>query len=581
MGLIPEQDLVARALLQHFAPLKGVRGAAALIGINGRWSEAARFGEVLTDRLEPAVRAFGQQEGGAVEPLPSGGWAAVYNTRAPGLDMVLVLNIAAIGPADLQSLLEGVELRVGWVLVAALRANTREDGERSLAAELGAGLLLGAARARDRGALADLWLAQLEAIYHPALAAILWTPAGAPRLAVVSGGGPVTSESGHRNQLQDLARRAVEARVPVLVAAAAGDHALPVDPALADLGAASAWIIPIEDGREVAAVAVLCLSAAPAQAPGPALADQVAALLSESLTVQTRAHPRLLRRLGNWLLAGFVAVFGKTLWKLKVAVLLLALSVSVAALTPAVQRPGFTATVEAVDRQIISAAFDGFLSRAPYQSGDKVAAGDVLVQLDDSDVRLQLTQRRSELAEIETQLQTARAQRDSARVRQLETRRDQGRIAIALLERQLERAAAVADRPMIVVGGDAWRRVGDRVRLGEPLLELASPDRFRLRAFVGEDWVSDLADGTVGEVALTAFPDRPIPVTLLGIGRDAAMVNGEYAFPVLLELTPPPDLSVLDGMRGVVRLDLGQGSLLYVYTHGLRRWVDRTLWRWG
>ena len=67
----------------------------------------------------------------------------------------------------------------------------------------------------------------------------------------------------------------------------------------------------------------------------------------------------------------------------------------------------------------------------------------------------------------------------------------------------------------------------------------------------------------------------------LGIGRDAAMVNGEYAFPVLLELTPPPDLSVLDGMRGVVRLDLGQGSLLYVYTHGLRRWVDRTLWRWG
>jgi len=579
MGLIPEQDLVAQALLQHFAPLKGVRGAAVLIGRGGRWEEAARFGDVLAERHEAAVRAFGQTDGGTVEPLPTGGWAATYATRAPALDLLLVVNIAAVGPTELQTLLEAVELRTGWVLIAALRSGSRDTSERSLAAELGAGLLLGAARAQDRSSLADLWVAQLEAIYRPRLAAICWTPAGLPRLAVVSGGGPVTGQSDRRMQLQELSRRAVEARVPVVLGTEGAEAQ--DDPTLADLDARTVWLIPVEDGREVAAVAILCLDAAKADGPGTALADQVAALLSESLAVQSRAHPRMLRRLGNWLLAGFVALFGRSLWKLKLAALVVALALTFAALTPSEQRPGFTARVEALDRQIVSAAFDGFLAEAPFQSGDRVAAGDLLVRLDDSDIRLQLTQRRSELAETETQLQNARAQRDSARVRQLETRRDQGQIAISLLERQVQRSSAVSDRAMIVVGGDAWRRVGDRVRLGEPLLELASPDRFRLRAFVSEDWIADLGDGMAGEVALSAFPDQPIPARLVGIGRDASMVNGEYVFPVLLDLMPPPGLAVLDGMRGVVRLDMGEESLLSIYTRGLRRWADRMLWRWS
>lgn len=582
MGLIPEHDLVARALAQHFAPLKGVRGAAALVNDNGQWAEVARFGDTLPDRHEAAVRAFGPEGGGSVEPLPTGGWAATYMARASGLDLVLVLNIAALGPAELKMLLDTVELRAGWLMVAALRARDSGDADRSLAAEVGAQLLLGAARARDRGALADLWVARLETVYRPALAAILWVGADQPRLAVVSGGGSVSGHSDRRRQLQDMARHAVEARVPVLLAAdAAMAQGLTVDAALRDFDAASAWIIPVEDGREVVAVAVICLPGPPAQAPGPALADQVAAILSESLTVHTRAHPRPLRRLGNWLTAGFVALFGKTLWKLKLATLLFALVLLVAALVPSSQRPAFTARVEAEDRMIMSAPFDGFLSGAPFQPGDSVGAGETLVSLDDSDIRLQLTQRRSELAETETQLQAARAQRDSARVRQLETRRDQGLIAVSLLERQLERATLRVDRPVLVVGGDAWRRVGDRVRLGEPLLEVASPDRFQLRAFVGEDWISSLAEGTSGSVVLTAFPDRPIPVTLSVVGRDPAMTNGEYAFPVLLDLAAPSDLAVLDGMRGVVRLDLGEGSLLYVYTYGLRRWFDRTLWRWG
>lgn len=580
MGPIPEHTLLERALLQHFLPLKGVRGAAVLLGEEGRWSRAASFGEALSDRHEEKLQSLGAAEGGSVEPLPGGGWIATYRSRGAEIDFVLIVNIAPLGPTELRSLLDGIELRSGWLVVAAHRLRLRREEDLSLAAGNAAPFLLGAAQARGLDALANLWIAQLEQIYRPSLAAVVWTGAGSSRLAVVSGGGSVDGQSDDRIHLQDIATRAVEARIPLLLSAEAGGE-YPSDLRLQRFGAASAWLIPVDDRREVAAVLLLFLPAPPANAPGAALADQVAALLSESLTIQQRAHPHLLRRVANWLLRGMTALFGRTLWKLKLALLLFVALLTLAALLPAERRPAFTARVEAEDRQIVSAPFDGFLAEAPFQSGDRVAAGGLLIQIDDTDIRLQLTQRRSEMAEAEAQLQTARAQRDSARVRQIETRLEQIRISISLLEGQRDRAAHRAERPMIVIGGDAWRRIGDRVRLGEPLLELASPDNFHLRAFVGEDWISALSAETTGAVVLTAFPDQPIKARLSGIGRDPVMMNGEYAFPVLLSLSAPAGLDVLDGMRGIVRLDLGRASVLDVYTRGLRRWLDRTLWRWG
>lgn len=580
MGLTGGAGLIERALVQHFATLKGVVGASVLTGEGSLWAEQAAFGRTLPERHEAAVRAYSPEGGGAVEPLPDGGWFATYGVRASGLDLLLELTIAPLGPADLKPLLDLVELRAGWLMVAALQARAAVHEDRALAAEVGTQLLLGAARARGRGALADLWIARMEQVFRPVMAAAFWVRAGRPALAVVSGGGPVEGTSDLRRLLEELAQLAVDRRVPVPVLAQGDENGhWRVEPALSRLDVGSAWVIPVEQGGEVAAVVLLCLSEpVPEQ---PELADQVAALLAESLAIQARAHPRLLRRLANWFLSGFVALFGTALWKLKLAIVLLALGLVGAALTPATQRPAFTARIEAGDRRIVSAPFDGFLAEAPFQSGDRVAAGDVLIRIDDSDIRLQLTQRRSELSETEAELQSARAAGDSARVRLLETRRDQGAIAVSLLERQVTRATHRADRPAQVVGGDAWRRVGDRVRLGDPLLELAAPDSFRLRAFVPEDWVSALAEGTTGAAVLTAFPDRPLAVSLTGIGRDPTLMNGEFVFPVLLDLATPDGIEVLDGMRGVVRLDLGGGSLLSVYTYGLRRWVDRTLWRWG
>ena len=79
---------------------------------------------------------------------------------------------------------------------------------------------------------------------------------------------------------------------------------------------------------------------------------------------------------------------------------------------------------------------------------------------------------------------------------------------------------------------------------------------------------------------MAAYPDQPIPVTLTQITADAQNRGGINAFGAWARFDAPPDLPLLEGMRGIVRFDAGADSMLGVYTRGLRQWLRKTIWRW-
>lgn len=596
--------LLHRAVLRHLADVKGLRGVQVFVGQRGDWTEATRRGDIAPDLHRRVLAAFDPAAGGAVEALeaPQGGWLATYMMGGPGVDLVVILTLAALDPAALQSRLSSIEAKIGWLMVAAV-TDRREGLEgRSLGGEIGARILLDAAAARTRRMLADQWIARLERVWSPDLVAVLWVSGGSASLAAVSGGGLIERPSDARGDLEALARAAVANRAPILVAdnSASGPHPADAeappgaDAALAGrlraealaclerLGAHAAAVLPVYERQDaVAVVAVLFEGDAPAAATRPEAAEVVATFLGESAAIQRRAHPRPLRRLWTWVGDGARAVFGRTAWKLKAALALLAGAIAVAAAVPSQLQPTFTARVEAVDRRIVSAPYDGFLAAADFQPGDRIPAGAMLVAMEDSDLRLRLAQVRAEAAAVEAELQTARARRDTAQVRLLEARRAQAGAQRDLLDRQIALSRFTAPSPAIVVGGDAWQRVGDRVRLGEPLLELAAADSFRVLAFVDEDWIAALSSAAAGTLLLTAYPQRPVPVVLAGIGADPAQVDGANAFPVWFEIAVPVEMDILDGMRGVLRVDVGERSALEAYSRGLRRWAARVLWRFG
>lgn len=599
--------LFERALRRHLAGLQGLAGVQGFVGHAGLgpagdWTEAARFGDVPLDVYQRILDRFDPEAGGSVEPLGDSGeaWLATYMVSGPGLDLVLIFKLSGLNPAQLQTTLSAIETRAGWLFIAALSDRGEALDSRTLSGQIGAQVLMEAARARSRRLLADQWIARLESVFHPGLTAVLWIQAEKPKLASISGGGAIERPSDARSALEALAALAIRHRTPMLIGQ---DQSGPVD-ALADtsaqnpdpaaarlldeaeilverLGGKRGIILPVYDGDDAGSVVVLLFE----NDHGPALrvegAEALATLLGEALAIQSHAHPSLFLRLGNWVAGRVGAIFGKTAWKLKLAILIMAAIVVTAAFIPSTVKPGFTARVEARERLVVSAPFDGFLSAAPFQLGDRVAPGDLLVAMEDADLRLRLSQIRAEIAGLDAEIQTARAQRDTAEVRLLDARKQQSIVDLDLVERQLELASFDAGSDALVVGGDAWRRVGDRVRLGEPLMELAMSGAFRVLAFVDEDWISDMPVGAQGELLLTAYPDAPMLVTLTAMGGRPETRDGVNAFPVWLDFDDAPNLQILDGMRGVVRIIVSERSLLEAYSRGAVRWFGRTLWRWS
>ncbi len=598
-----QYPLFQKALGRHLSGIRGMKGINAFLREGETWREVSRLGQTQPERVDPTLMAFDPAGGGAVEAIEGSdlGWSASYMLGGPGLDMVLLLRLDGLSPSNLQTQLSMIEAKVGWLMIAALSDRTEEIGSVALGAEIGSQVLLDAARARTRRQLADQWIARLERALSPDLIAVAWVRGGQPKLVALSGGGMIERNSEARSQIEALADHAVRARAPQIIAPDA-----PLDPDMPDpdeqdlpdpaeqsaredalarvelLGGERGLSMPIYNGDEAEAVVVAIWSAGSAAGPlHIEAADLVAQVLGESLTIQARAFPSILRRLGNWVWAGIRGIFGATAWKLKLFTVVTAALAIGLALWPTRFEPNFTARIEAQDRRVVSAPFDGFLAEAPFQLGDVIEPGALIVAMEDSDLVLETAQTESELAEIEAEIQTARAQRDTSRVQSLEAQRRQVEVQLDLLQRQLDLARFEATDTAAVVGGDAWRRVGGRVRLGEALLELASPDTFRVLTFIDEDWVADLEGERSGTLLLTAYPSAPIEVTLLGITTDPQMRDGVNTFSAWMDFAVQPDVALLDGMRGVVRIDGGQTNMLAAYTRGMTRWMRRTLWRWS
>jgi hypothetical protein len=594
--------LFQKALGRHLSGVRGLKSVNAFLREGGMWREAARLGQFAPERVDAALAAFEPNGGGSIEAIPGKdqGWSATYMLGGPGLDMVLLLRLDGLNPAELQTQLTVIEAKVGWLMLAALSDRTKEIDGVALSAEIGSQVLLDAARARTRRQLADQWIARLERALKPDLIAVTWIKNGKPRLEALSGGGIVDRNSEARSQLEALADQAVRARGPQIIAPLPDlDPNMPdpddqdlLDPteqskhedALAQvefLGGTRGLSMPIYNGDEAEAAVIAVWSAGSTAGPlHLEAADLVAQVLGQSLTIQARAFPSVLRRLGNWLFAGFRAVFGKSALKLKVFVLASAAIVLVLTLVSTRHQPTFTARIEAQERRVVSAPFDGFLAQAPFQLGDVITPGELVVAMEDSDLVLQTAQTQSELAEILAEIQTARAQRDTSRVQSLEAQRRQVDVQLELLQSQLDLARFFASGTAAVVGGDAWRRVGGRVRLGEALLELASPETFRVLAFIDEDWVADLKPGGRATLLLTAFPNVTVDVTLANITADPQMRDGINTFSAWMDFAQMPDVLLLDGMRGIVRIDGGPTTMLASYTRGVMRWASRTVWRW-
>ncbi|MEP3563100.1 MAG: efflux RND transporter periplasmic adaptor subunit, partial [Marinobacter sp.] len=237
-----------------------------------------------------------------------------------------------------------------------------------------------------------------------------------------------------------------------------------------------------------------------------------------------------------------------------------------------------TARIEGAVRQVLSAPQNGYVEQADVRAGDLVEAGQLMAVLDDRDLQLQLQKWQSEYRKTQAEYQEALAKRERVELSVLRAQLDQLGAETRLVEEQLKRTELHAPFDGVVVSGDLSQSLGAPVETGQVLYEIAPLESYRVVLEVEEENAADLEKGKTGRLIIAAMPEKSFVFVIDQVVPVAVSQDNRNFFRVEATLDEP-DPSLRPGMRGVAKVDMGQQSLLWIWTHSI---VNRIrLWLWA
>lgn len=235
--------------------------------------------------------------------------------------------------------------------------------------------------------------------------------------------------------------------------------------------------------------------------------------------------------------------------------------------------------LEGAIQQVVVAPQQGFVRTAEARSGDRVEEGQLLVSLDDQDLRLEQNRLMSERDKTTKEYQEALVLRQRAKVSILSAQIAQVDARLDLVEEKLRRTRLTAPFSGIVVSGDLSQSLGVPVEKGEQLFEIAREGDYRVALNVDEHDMAELEVGQKGSLRLTGLPYDKIAITIDRITPVASVVDGGNFFRVEAHISEMDQSVLRPGMQGIARIQVGEGSVLWVWTHTL---IERLrLWFWS
>jgi multidrug resistance efflux pump len=235
------------------------------------------------------------------------------------------------------------------------------------------------------------------------------------------------------------------------------------------------------------------------------------------------------------------------------------------------------AQIQGETRRLVSAPFDGFVRAQYARAGDVVQADTVLAELQDNDLQLERLRQIARKRQYQTELDKALAKPDLAAVNIARAQIEQTAAEIDLSDQMIARAKLQAPFAAVVVSGDLSQSVGKPVSRGDTLFELAPLDRYRMTAVVPETDIGWVKVGQHGELLLSALPDRTYPVEISSITTVAQADAGVNGFEVIGTIDAK-DQVLRPGMEGVVKIEVGQRNIAWIWIHPIIDWMRIKIW---
>lgn len=175
------------------------------------------------------------------------------------------------------------------------------------------------------------------------------------------------------------------------------------------------------------------------------------------------------------------------------------------------------------------------------------------------------------------------AKADRVALRLASAQANQARAQLDLTLEKLSRVQVVAPFDGVVVQGDLSQQLGSPVEQGKVLFELAPLDAWRVILKVDERDIAHVRLSQAGELVLASLPGQVFPLKVRRITPVSVAEEGRNYFRVEAELQtdeniPPPPMR--PGMEGVGKIEAGERSLLWIWTHRLTDWLRLKSWEW-
>lgn len=265
-----------------------------------------------------------------------------------------------------------------------------------------------------------------------------------------------------------------------------------------------------------------------------------------------------------------------TVWKLTAGVAVLTLLVLI--FLPWSYRVDATLVLRSKDLLFIPAPFDGYLRQVHVEIGDKVVAGQALVQLDTRDLVLEESMAEADVLRYSREAEKAQATRQLAEMQINLARQDQSASRLALVRHQLAHAKVTAPHTGVVVEGELKKNLGAALRKGDLLLKLAHTDDNYLELEIDQADVHEVRVGSLGEFALVGRPDQRFAIELVRIDPASTLRDGRNVYLARAKVQTDIPSWWRPGMGGTARIDAGKRPLIWVLTHRTVRFLREFFW---
>lgn len=293
----------------------------------------------------------------------------------------------------------------------------------------------------------------------------------------------------------------------------------------------------------------------------------------QQLPLRTKVHRRINKKVES------LSQFSQ--WSFRQMLLAAALfALLLSAIVPVTHRISADAYIEASDQQVLVAAQNGFILSSHARAGEFVNEGDLLATLDNKELQLDADKWLSEKEKNEQEYAQALSVHDRSELSRL--RADAKRIdaEIALVDQQLSRSEIRAPFTGVIMQGDWTQSLGAPVATGDVLFEIASAEQYRLVLEVDEHDIGYIEAKQLAQLRMAALPASVWEATLSDVLPVAVSEKGRSTFRIPATITGDAG-ALRPGMEGIGKVDVGQRSMFWVYSHSLFDRLKYYAWKMG